>query len=231
MVDDVEAAVRFEERWGQFLDALVADPELEPVLLPALALGVDFDHLRRVARVLHEHYDRLRSSSASASGVGVSAPAVDLRPVLAPLEQAVARLVDCCVPQDKLAQHIDGLAGWADVLRGATDDLDRLDLLGEMPKFAKKQRGAAHELALSSRRGTRPARAGRRGARSLSSDASSRPRSTCWLPACAASCSATPTSAAVTAASSSTICSCSRATCCAEPGRARRARASGSAFS
>jgi ATP-dependent exoDNAse (exonuclease V) beta subunit len=137
VVDDVEAAVRFDERWGQFLDALVADPELEPVLLPALALGVDFDHLRRVARVLHEHYERLRSSSASASGVRASALAVDLGPVLAPLEQAVARLVDCRVPQDKLFQHIDGLAGWADVLRGATDDLDRLDLLGEMPKFAK----------------------------------------------------------------------------------------------
>ena len=141
VVDDVEAAVRFEERWTQFLDALVADPELEPVLLPALALGVDFDHLRRVARVLHEHYERLRSSSASASGVAASAPAVDLGPVLAPLEQAVARLVDCRVPQDKLFQHIDGLAGWADVLRGATDDLDRLDLLGEMPKFAKNNVG------------------------------------------------------------------------------------------
>ena len=74
VVDDVEAAVRFEERWGQFLDALVADPELEPVLLPALALGVDFDHLRRVARVLHEHYERLRSSSASASGPGRRPP-------------------------------------------------------------------------------------------------------------------------------------------------------------
>jgi ATP-dependent helicase/nuclease subunit A len=28
VVDDVEAAVGFDERWGQFLDALVADPEL-----------------------------------------------------------------------------------------------------------------------------------------------------------------------------------------------------------
>ena len=134
VIDDVEAAVRFDERWGQFLDALVADPELEPVLLPALALGVDFDHLRRVARVLHEHYERLRPASA----VATPAPAVDLGPVLAPLEQAVARLADCRVPQDKLFQHIERLAGWADILRGATDDLDRLDLLGEMPKLAKK---------------------------------------------------------------------------------------------
>ena len=132
VVDDVEAAVRFEERWGQFLDALVADSELEPVLLPALALGVDFDHLRRVALVLHEHYERLRPAAA----VAAPAPAVDLGPVLAPLEQAVARLADCRVRQDKLFLHIDALAGWADVLRGATDDLDRLDLLGEMPKLA-----------------------------------------------------------------------------------------------
>ncbi len=137
VVDDVEASVRFEERWGQFLDALVAEPELEPVLLPALALGVDFDHLRRVARVLHEHYERLQPASA----VAAPAPAVDLRPVLAPLDEAVARLADCRVLQDKLFQHIEGLKGWADVLRGATDDLDRLDLLGEMPKLAKKNVG------------------------------------------------------------------------------------------
>ena len=135
VVDDVEAAVRFDERWGQFLDALVADPELEPVLLPALALGVDFDHLRRVARVLHEHYDRLRPASAAAT----PAPAVDLAPVLAPLEQATARLAECRVRQDKLFQHIDGLAGWIDVLRDADDDLDRLDLLGQMPKLTTRR--------------------------------------------------------------------------------------------
>ncbi|HEV8207113.1 MAG TPA: UvrD-helicase domain-containing protein [Acidimicrobiia bacterium] len=135
VVDDVEAAVRFDERWGQFLDALVADPELEPVLLPALALGVDFDHLRRVARVLHEHYERLRPASA----VATPAPAVDLRPVLAPLEQATVRLAECRVRQDKLFQHIDGLAGWIDVLRGADDDLDRLDLLGQMPKLTARK--------------------------------------------------------------------------------------------
>ena len=134
VVDDVEAAVRFEERWGQFLDALVADPELEPVLLPALALGVDFDHLRRVARVLHEHYERLRPTSA----VATPAPAVDLRPVLAPLEEATVRLAECRVRQDKLFQHIDGLAGWIDVLCGADDDLDRLDLLGQMPKLTAR---------------------------------------------------------------------------------------------
>ena len=135
VVDDVEAAVRFDERWGQFLDALVADPELEPVLLPALALGVDFDHLRRVARVLHEHYERLRPASAAAT----PAPAVDLAPVLAPLEQATVRLAECRVRQDKLFQHIDGLAGWIDVLRGADDDLDRLDLLGQMPKLTARK--------------------------------------------------------------------------------------------
>ncbi|HEY4396338.1 MAG TPA: UvrD-helicase domain-containing protein [Acidimicrobiia bacterium] len=137
VVDDVEAAVRFEERWGQFLDALVAEPELEPVLLPALALGVDFDHLRRVARVLHEHYERLRPVSA----VATPAPAVDLGPVLTPLDEAVGRLADCRVLQDKLFQHIEGLKGWADLLRGATDDLDRLDLLGEMPKLARNNLG------------------------------------------------------------------------------------------
>ena len=132
VVDDVEAAVRFEERWGKFLDALVADPELEPVLLTALALGVDLDHLRRVARVLHDHYERLHPTSAAVP----TAPPVNLEPVLAPLEQAIAKLGECGVPQDLLFRHIEGLAGWVTVLREADDDLDRLDLLREMPRLA-----------------------------------------------------------------------------------------------
>jgi ATP-dependent helicase/nuclease subunit A len=134
VVDDVEAAVRFEERWEEFLDALVADPDLEPVLLRSLALGVDFDHLRRVARVLHEHYERLRP----AAPVATPAPVVDVELVLAPLEQAIARLAECRVLQDKLFVHIGGLIGLPAALRGVQDDLDRLDLLGEMPKLATK---------------------------------------------------------------------------------------------
>jgi ATP-dependent helicase/nuclease subunit A len=134
VLDDVEAAVRFEERWEQFLDALVADPEVEPVLLTALALGVEFDHLRRVARVLHEHYERL----LPVTPVSTRASAVDVEPVLAPLAQAIVRSADCFVPQDKLFEHLHGLAGWIDVLRGADDDLERLDLLAQMPKMAKR---------------------------------------------------------------------------------------------
>jgi ATP-dependent helicase/nuclease subunit A len=133
VIDDVEAAVRFEERWEQFVDALVADPTLEPPLLTALALGVDFDQLRRVARVLHDHYERLQAAPAPAA----DAPPVDLDPVLVPLDEAIGRLAECRVRQDLLFQHVEGLAGWLDALRAAHDDLDRLDLLGEMPKMAK----------------------------------------------------------------------------------------------
>ncbi|HKA93536.1 MAG TPA: UvrD-helicase domain-containing protein [Acidimicrobiia bacterium] len=132
VVDDVEAAVRFEERWNEFLDALVADPDLEPVLLRSLALGVDFDRLRGVARVLHEHYERL----GPATVVATTAPVVDVEPVLAPLEQAIKRLAECRVRKDRLFLHIAGLAALPAVLRGAHDDLDRLDLLGRMPKLA-----------------------------------------------------------------------------------------------
>ncbi|HMF03746.1 MAG TPA: UvrD-helicase domain-containing protein [Acidimicrobiia bacterium] len=133
VVDDVEAAVRFEERWGEFLDALVADPDLEPVLLRSLALGVDFDRLRRVARVLHEHYERLASPLPTAA----PAPPVDVELVLAPLGAAMGRLAECRAPQDKLFRHIASLGGLPEILRGAQDDLDRLDLLVQMPKLTK----------------------------------------------------------------------------------------------
>ena len=137
VVDDVEAGVRFEERWEEFLDALVADADLEPVLLRSLALGVDFDHLRRVARVLHEHYERLRPAAPATT----PAPRIDVELVLAPLAAAMGRLTECLAPQDKLFVHIGGLAGLPAVLRGAHDDLDRLDLLVQMPKLAKGNLG------------------------------------------------------------------------------------------
>ena len=131
VVDDVEAAVRFEERWQLFVEALVGDPDLEPALLTALALGIDFDQLRRVARALHDHHERLRGAPAAPF-----APVeLDLDPVLVPLEEAIARLGECRVRQDYLFRHLEGLAGWPDLLREADDDLDRLDLLGEMPKL------------------------------------------------------------------------------------------------
>src|SRR5262249_2773232 len=111
----------------------------EPTLLRSLALGVDFDHLRRVARVLHEHYERLGPPVAAA----VSAPPVDVDLVLAPLEEAIRRLAACRLRQDKLFAHIDGLARRPGGLRGAQDDLDRLDLLGQMPKLARN--GGRHQ--------------------------------------------------------------------------------------
>jgi len=131
VVDDVEAAVRFEERWREFVEALVADADLEPVLLTALALGIDFDQLRRVARALQEHYERLRGAPTAAPAL----PPLDLEPLLAPLGEAIGQLAECRVRQDHLFRHLEGLAGWPAVLRNADDDLDRLDLIAEMPKL------------------------------------------------------------------------------------------------
>ncbi len=131
VVDDVEAAVRFEERWQEFVEALVADADLEPVLLTALALGIDFDQLRRVARALQEHYERLRGAPAGPPAL----PSLDLEPLLAPLGEAIGQLSECRVLQDHLFRHLEGLAGWPDLLRNADDDLDRLDLIAEMPKL------------------------------------------------------------------------------------------------
>src|SRR5262249_61477805 len=111
-----------------------AAPAPGPVLRGSPALGAAFDPLRGVAGVLPEHYERL----PPAAPVATAAPVVDVELVLAPLEQAIRRLAECRVRQDKLFVHIDGLAALPGVLRGAHDDLDRLDLLGRMPKLAKK---------------------------------------------------------------------------------------------
>ena len=207
VVDDVEAAVRFEERWGEFLDALVADPDLEPVLLRSLALGVDFDRLRRVARVLHEHYERLASPLPTAA----PAPPVDVELVLAPLGAAMGRLAECRAPQDKLFRHIASLGGLPEILRGAQDDLDRLDLLVQMPKLTKGNVGR-HTNWRCPVDEVRDLLEQAEAARTLVIGGQQRATLHVLLARLRALSATTPKSAAARGASSSTTCSCWRGT-------------------
>ncbi|MGH9048541.1 MAG: UvrD-helicase domain-containing protein [Acidimicrobiia bacterium] len=134
VVDDVEGGIAFEQRWADFVDLLVADPDMEATLLTAFALGLRLDDLRAVARAFHEHYDRLMSGVVHP----VPVPELDLEPVLTPLRAALALTDQCLDDGDALAAHLESLAAELDVLDAAADDLDRLDLLARLPVLHRK---------------------------------------------------------------------------------------------
>src|SRR5256885_6756431 len=57
--EDVEARVRFVERWTQFRDDLFDDGTAAADLLRLHALGLSTERLRDVARMLHQRWDAL----------------------------------------------------------------------------------------------------------------------------------------------------------------------------
>ncbi|MCZ7526481.1 MAG: UvrD-helicase domain-containing protein [Acidimicrobiia bacterium] len=134
---EIEASIAFDERWAAFADRLLDDPALEATLLEAFTLGLRLDWLRALARRLHDHHDRLLDAPFGAHHPGGLRP-VDPEPVLGPLRAALAHRVSCTDPDDKLALHLERLAGHARTLEAADDDLERLDLLARGPGLATR---------------------------------------------------------------------------------------------
>ena len=134
VVDDIEAGIAFEQRWADFVDVLMGDPEMEATLLTAFALGLRLDDLRAVAHAFHEHHDRIAGGRVDPLPV----PALDLEPVLTPLRAALELTDQCLDDGDALAEHLERLAYELEVLEAAADDLDRLDLLARLPALHRK---------------------------------------------------------------------------------------------
>jgi len=134
VVDDIEAGIAFEQRWADFVDVLVAEPEMETTLLTAFALGLRLDDLREVARAFHEHHDRLDGGRVDP----VPVPALDLDPVLTPLRAALALADHCLDESDALAEHLEILGRELEVLESAVDDLDRVDVLARPGALGRK---------------------------------------------------------------------------------------------
>jgi ATP-dependent exoDNAse (exonuclease V) beta subunit len=140
VLEEIEASVVFDQRWAAFVDAVFADPALEPALTVWLAGGLSVDKLRPVAEQLGRSYDRLPDAVL---------PPPDVRPPrLAELRTALESLValrqrDCHDDDDLLAVHIDTVTTAHQWLANATDPLDVLDALNAVPKLscARGQKG------------------------------------------------------------------------------------------
>jgi superfamily I DNA/RNA helicase len=108
VLDDIRARVAFEQRWGEFLDHLYDDPSLRDTLLVGLVLGLRFDHLREVAKLLHDHIDRMGPSFAPEEP-----PPLDVAPLLTALDQLTElRRTRCTAADDKLGVHLDDLVAY-----------------------------------------------------------------------------------------------------------------------
>ncbi|MDP9401965.1 MAG: UvrD-helicase domain-containing protein [Actinomycetota bacterium] len=140
VLDETRSALAFEERWRRLLDQLLEHPVCGDIVLRGLAAGLNFDSVREIARVFHQHWDRLQ-------GVTMATPAlraVDPAPVIAAVREA-CRWLDvgrCTNEDDNLWSWLSKLPVWADALEGATSELETLHLVANPPGNENPPRGA-----------------------------------------------------------------------------------------
>jgi ATP-dependent helicase/nuclease subunit A len=128
--------VAFDERWSQFSELLLGDPRHEDLVVRALTCGLSLDHLRDVALECHRNWDLLVERPDERG----PAPAIDPTTLIALLEEAIALGDHCLDPEDKLLQALRGEKSAAlAALRGATDEIDLLQVLVEVEDLGKRR--------------------------------------------------------------------------------------------
>ncbi len=129
VVDEIEAAIAFEEGWHALADTLLADPDLEEPLLTALALDVTMRRWREIAQALHANWDRVPDAPVDP----VPAPrspsaALDVGPIVAAIGEAWEIRDRCDAPDDKLLIKLESLHTAIEMLALAAP-IGGLDLL------------------------------------------------------------------------------------------------------
>ncbi len=124
--DDVQARVRFNERWKQFRDELFADSTFARDLLVAHALELRPDALRDLAKLLHDRWDQL---------VGIDFPVpplpdVDPVPIVAAIDEAVRVAgAHADVEDDTLAEAVRWWVQLRDLLDDGVTARDELEVV------------------------------------------------------------------------------------------------------
>nr|MBA3655703.1 UvrD-helicase domain-containing protein [Actinomycetota bacterium] len=132
VLDEIQSTLAFEERWTGFLDGLFHDAANAQVLLRATALNLNFDdQLRQIALIFNDHWDRLPDARIDAPALSL----IDVGDVAAYLAKAITMRHHCLADGDKLAAHLDGLAGLPERLLDAADELEVLHVLQSVENF------------------------------------------------------------------------------------------------
>lgn len=140
VVDDIAAAVAFEARWDDYLDRLLADPEMERPVRLFLASGGTVKHLHDLAVVFNENWDLV---TERAGRYVPAIPPLDVSDILAALGEIIGLADECTSESDKLFAHLTGpVTEFERVLRHAVDDDQKLELLtGTRFKYRIGQKG------------------------------------------------------------------------------------------
>jgi ATP-dependent helicase/nuclease subunit A len=147
VADASASRVAFDERWERLVTDLLEDPIFEDLVVRALGCGMTWKNLRAAALECEENWDRLTPNVA----VGTPAPPIDAAPVLALLAEAVGLVTQCAEPSDRLAAHLVGTtAASIDLIGGATDEIDLLQILATGPKLTAGNAGAQDNWARTS---------------------------------------------------------------------------------
>ncbi len=136
VLDEIESAADFDAVWERFISRLLGEPD--DAVRQAFAMGLRLGDVRDLASTFREHWDRLEDLDIPT----MTAPPVDLEPIVGPLTRAFDTHATACTdPDDKLGQHLDGIAPWFRRLQETDAADEQLVVLAEAPTLQKGSGG------------------------------------------------------------------------------------------
>jgi len=139
VLDEVASQIEFEQRWRQFRDRLLDDPQLERTLLLAMAAGVSLADIRHLATVLGDNWD-LVADKQRLPWDRVEPDECNVSEIITRSHRLLQRCDECVDGDDKLLTHLTGaIAPYVEQLAQAPDEYERLQLLRrERPNFSTR---------------------------------------------------------------------------------------------
>ncbi len=125
VVDEIEAAMNFADRWSRLLDTLLGREELEPTIIRGLLLGARLSDWRAIANALHAQWDRI---GEPAFRPPASLPDIDIAALVAAIDSLLELQQHCDDPDDKLLACIEEYRSIRALLT-QSHDLDLIDAL------------------------------------------------------------------------------------------------------
>ena len=78
--DAIQADIAFDERWREWIDGALDDPQAQEALRPALTMGLQLHQMREIAVAFHENYDLIEVASFDVLPMPcLAAPLLDAR--------------------------------------------------------------------------------------------------------------------------------------------------------
>jgi len=142
VLDPPAEQIEQRERWKEFTNDLLADPSARPMLVRAFAARLRLSQLPELARELSAQHHRLDDGvlgSLAAEAQHRSDPAVDVAPLLAALDAALAYMSQCSVDSDALLGHLVGKVHGARQRLGRLepgDEVTILSVLDDLPRLS-----------------------------------------------------------------------------------------------